>query len=114
MIGNPPYSLAMEFIDRAMKVYPSASVAFLLRLNFAASAGRARFMRESRPSVYVLPNRPSFTASGKTDSIEYAWFVWDKNQLNQGGFQVLDVTPAAYRSRRIPAGIDPPLFGGSR
>lgn len=100
VIGNPPFALAMEFIDRAMKVYPDASIAFVLRLNFAGSAGRARFMRDSKPSVYVLPNRPSFTPSGKTDSIEYAWFVWDQNQLNQGKFRVLDVTPSHERGRR--------------
>lgn len=34
-------------------------------------------MRSHTPDIYVLPNRPSFSGKG-TDSIEYAWFVWRK------------------------------------
>ena len=104
VIGNPPFLYAMEFIERAKRLYPSASIAFLLRLNFAAGGKRARFMRETKPSVYVLPNRPSFQPNGKTDSIEYAWFVWDKNELNRGTFHVLKETPVAERSRRRSGG----------
>ncbi len=100
IIGNPPFYLAIEFIERARDFYPEANLAFLLRLNFAASAGRARFMRETRPSIYVLPDRPSFT-DGSTDSIEYAWFVWDRNLLNQGRFRVLATTPL---HERLPGG----------
>ncbi len=73
-IGNPPYSLAKEFVDRALGC--SRVVAFLLRLNFLGSQKRAAWLREQPPSVYVLPRRPSFTDDNKTDATEYAWFVW--------------------------------------
>ncbi len=73
-IGNPPYSLAQEFVDRALGC--SRVVAFLLRLNFPGSRKRAAWLRRSTPSVYVLPRRPSFTDDNKTDACEYAWFLW--------------------------------------
>lgn len=72
-IGNPPYSLAQEFVIEAM--HRSHVVAFLLRLSFLGSQQRARWLRQNMPDVYVLPIRPSFDGNG-TDSCEYAWFVW--------------------------------------
>ena len=75
LLTNPPYSLAMEFVRHGLLM--ADHVVMLLRLNFLASGGRAAFMREHTPSVYVLPNRPSFTGKG-TDSIEYAWFHWSR------------------------------------
>lgn len=97
VIGNPPYSLAFEFIKEAQARCPDAVVCFLLRLNFAASGERADFMRRQKPSVYVLPNRPVFAKNkdGKWsgDSCEYAWFVFD----GKGTFRVLGTTPKAER-----------------
>lgn len=74
-IGNPPYNKAAAFIDFARRY--ANTVVMLLRLNFLASVKRATFMRQHPPSVYVLPNRPSFVNEGRTDSTEYAWFVWE-------------------------------------
>ena len=48
----------------------------LLRLNFLGSRKRAKWWRERRPEVYVSPARPSFSPDGRTDSTEYAWFIW--------------------------------------
>lgn len=97
VIGNPPYFLAFEFIREAQTRCPSAVVCFLLRLNFAASNKRAEFMREQRPSVYVLPNRPIFAKNKKGkwsgDSCEYAWFVFN----GKGAFHVLGTTPKSER-----------------
>jgi hypothetical protein len=97
VIGNPPFRFAAEFIWKARMLCPIADIAFLLRLNFAASDERADFMRQTPPDVYVLPNRPSFTGEG-TDSPEYAWFVWPPVAARaRGGFQVLNTTPIAER-----------------
>jgi hypothetical protein len=73
-ITNPPYSLALDFVQ-AMRE-DARIVCALLRLGFLASEERARFFRGTLPSVYVLPNRPSFTGDGKTDAHDYAWCVW--------------------------------------
>lgn len=74
VIANPPFSLALDFIKRAMD-FKADYICMLLRLNFLGSSERSEFMRQHTPDIYVLPNRPSFTGKG-TDSIEYAWFVW--------------------------------------
>ncbi|MCY1031625.1 hypothetical protein OV207_09190 [Corallococcus sp. BB11-1] len=99
-ITNPPYLDAMEFVARCLEL--SHHVAMLLRLNFLASNKRNTFMREHCPDVYVLPDRPSFTGKG-TDSIEYAWFVWDSGARRQAGkIQVLPTTASVERRRVNP------------
>jgi hypothetical protein len=93
-ITNPPFSLAQPFIERCR--FMAHHTVMLLRLNFLSSQGRAAFMRESRPDVYVLPNRPSFVEDGSTDSIEYAWYHWHEG--SQGLLRVLASTPASERT----------------
>lgn len=89
VITNPPYSLAMEFVERALReIAPSGEVAMLLRLCWLAGQKRAAFHREHPGDVYVLPKRPSFTGKG-TDSADYAWFVWGPGRGNR--WEVLDV-----------------------
>lgn len=95
-ITNPPFLLAMEFIDRCR--FLATHTVMLLRLNFLASEKRADFMRTSTPDVYVLPNRPSFIGGGKTDSIEYAWFHWWPGA--EGKLTVLASTDKLERVKR--------------
>lgn len=77
IITNPPFSLAMEFVRRALQeVKGQATVCMLLRLAFLASKQRAEFHRANPSDVYVLSKRPSFTSDGKSDSADYAWFLW--------------------------------------
>lgn len=80
VITNPPYKLAMEFVERALaEVTPGGTVAMLLRLGWLASQKRAAFLRRNTPCVYVLSRRPSFTGSG-TDSADYAWMLWGPHE----------------------------------
>ncbi len=73
-ITNPPFTLALEF---ARKMIADCGIAAVYqRLNWLSSADRRDFFEETQPSVYVLPNRPSHRADGKTDAAEYAWYVW--------------------------------------
>jgi 16S rRNA G966 N2-methylase RsmD len=94
-ITNPPFSLAMPFIEKCRTI--SRHTVMLLRLNFLASEERSAFMQATRPDVYVLPNRPSFVRNGKVDSIEYAWYHWHENST--GIVRILPVTPLAERKR---------------
>lgn len=100
IITNPPFSLAMEFILRSLATY-SRFVVMLLRLNYLGSAKRHSFLRQCAPDIYVLPDRPSFKGTGETDSIEYAWFVWDKTNLERssGSYELLNLTPKDERKR---------------
>lgn len=78
VITNPPFSLAMEFVERAITFQAPhrGTSAFLLRLSWLASSKRAAFHRENPSDVYVLSKRPSFTGDGKSDSADYMWAIW--------------------------------------
>lgn len=85
LVTNPPYSLAMEFIERALIWVACGNMreaAFLTRLNFLGSQKRAAFHRQHPCDVHVLPKRPSFTGGG-TDATEYCWMVWGNNRGNR-------------------------------
>jgi hypothetical protein len=102
-LGNPPFRIAMEFVQRALEV--ADTVAFLLRLNFLASEKRNAFMRAHAPHVFVLPNRPSFSGDGSTDSPEYGWFIWEHSQLDSlstGMIKVLKTTHKDVR-KEVPS-----------
>ncbi len=109
IITNPPFSLALEFLQKSLT--EADSVFYLLRLNFLGSKKRKPFWNANRPThTLVLSDRPCFVwvckdckaayhpgsttvceCGGKvraqTDSIEYAWFGWDRTGycgLSQG------------------------------
>jgi hypothetical protein len=79
VVGNPPYSDAIEHVEAALRV-ARVGVAFLLRLTFLESVERVSFWRETGATldeVRVLARRPSFTGAG-TDAMAYGWFVWNR------------------------------------
>ncbi|MDP3066617.1 MAG: hypothetical protein Q8N08_07760 [Methanobacteriaceae archaeon] len=80
IMTNPPFRLAIEFIKKALKdVRPGGHVAMLCRLNFFGSQKRKAFWNGNMPVyTFVHNKRMSFTADGKTDSIEYAHLVWQR------------------------------------
>lgn len=84
--GNPPYSLAEEFVRQGLECVGSGGyVYFLLRLAFLESKKRhfGLFTDFNLKRVYVLSRRPSFFSSngrGKTtDALSYAMFLWQKD-----------------------------------
>jgi hypothetical protein len=81
IITNPPFYLAQEIIEKALRdVKDNGYVVMLLRLNFFGSNERLSFWERQLPVwTYVHHRRFSFTDDGKTDSIEYMHAVWQKN-----------------------------------
>ena len=81
IITNPPFNIAREIIDKALKdVNDNGFVIMLLRLNFLGGKLRYDLWQKHLPKyIFVHHRRMSFTEDGKTDSIEYAHFVWQKN-----------------------------------
>lgn len=77
IIGNPPYSLALDFINKSLELlHPGGLLIFLLRTNFLESEKRFKWWQEHPLSgLYTLHKRPSFTGRG-TDATSYSWFVW--------------------------------------
>lgn len=78
IVTNPPFSSAIEFIKKSLEIVSNnGKVMMLLRLNFLESKERFKFWRSNMPArIIVLSERPKFYR-GKTDSITYAWFIWD-------------------------------------
>ena len=82
IITNPPFNISEQIIRKAMNdVNDGGFVIMLLRLNYFG--GQARFKGFWKDVglpkyAYVHHKRMSFTEDGKTDSIEYAHFCFQK------------------------------------
>lgn len=84
IIGNPPYSLAQEFMEKCFEIADKDTVIImLLRTAFLESKKRYDFWQKHPVSkLYVLSQRPSFTGKG-TDATSYSWFVWDNSETQE-------------------------------
>lgn len=82
IITNPPFDRSVEFTQKAMReVNAGGHVVMLQRLNWLGSAKRKPFWATAPlKQIYVHHKRPSFDPEkpNKTDSIEYAHFVFQK------------------------------------
>lgn len=110
VVTNPPYRLAQEFIDAALRWVEASggTVAMLLRVNFLGGQKRASFHRAKPADIYVLPRRPSFTGSG-TDACEYAWMVWSPTRGNRWHILDVDSARSVQTSPARPLAAAPPL-----
>ena len=90
IIGNPPYSLALDFINKSLELlHPGGLLIFLLRTNFLESERRFKWWQEHPLSgLYTLHKRPSFTGRG-TDATSYSWFVWERGGTGCIGHQTI-------------------------
>lgn len=96
-LGNPPYTLAQEFIERTRLM--AEWTIFILRLGFLASGKRAEWWEQYKPHfVFPLPDRPKFTG-GQGDSADYGWFVWGPGKVKHTKILWMPLVPKA---RRIP------------
>lgn len=77
IVSNPPFSLAEQFIRRALSITPN--VAMLLKATYWNAASRLPFFVEHRPA-FVLPLtwRLAFLESerGKSPLMDCIWVVW--------------------------------------
>ncbi len=86
IITNPPYSLALDFVKKALEVIPEGNkTAFLLRIQFLEGKERYNFFKNNPPyRVYVASERLNCAINGdfekysKASASCYAWFVWIK------------------------------------
>jgi SAM-dependent methyltransferase len=84
IVTNPPYSIGPSFMRACLTRGRRTYVAALLRLNHLGASNRIRernwslIFQDFPPAMLLVFGswRPSFTADGRTDASEYAWFVW--------------------------------------
>ena len=83
IISNPPFYLAEDFIAKSLKhITKEGYVIMLLRLNFFGSKKRKKLFENNMPKYcFVHHKRISFNKIS-TDSIEYAHFVWVKDNTD--------------------------------
>jgi methylase of polypeptide subunit release factors len=86
IITNPPYELAQEFIEHALRLMEPVGgpVAMLLRTDFDHAKSRAHLFRDcpAFAKKLVLMKRitwfePEPGAKGKSPSFNHAWYIWD-------------------------------------
>lgn len=82
IITNPPFSLAQEFITKALSDIDEVGlVVMLLRLNFFEGQKRKEFWKHNMPTFsFVHSKRMSFVESGQADSVAYMHCVWEKGR----------------------------------
>ncbi len=85
IVTNPPYSLALEFIEHGLSLLPEGGkMAMFLKLQFLESkARRELFDREPFRVMYVFSSRISCAMNGDfekygSSAVAYAWYVWSK------------------------------------
>jgi hypothetical protein len=86
IITNPPYSVATEFIERALKLTRENGglVAMLLRTDFDHAKSRRHLFAENIAFTrkIVLTKRIQwFEDSKSSPSFNHAWFMWDWSNL---------------------------------
>lgn len=90
IIGNPPFSKALEFLEKCFDLLTEdGRMIMLLRTAFLESKQRYDFwQRHPLTGLYVLSARPSFTGKG-TDSTSYSFFIIHKNPPNYQEIKVI-------------------------
>ena len=83
IITNPPYSLANDFVKKALDtVADGYFVAMFLKLTFVSSKGRKELFRNNPPkTIYAFSERVECAKNGKFEGkrgVDYAWFIWQK------------------------------------
>jgi DNA polymerase len=105
ILTNPPYQLAAEFVAHALQLCPR--VVMLCRLAFFESERRSAILdRGQLARIHVFSDRlPMMHRDGwagrkATNSIAFAWFVWDRNH---DGLTTIDrISWKATRSTATP------------
>ena len=97
-IGNPPFSLAMDFVKRAL--LHADRVVLLLRLGFVSSAKRGGWVANNVPDMDILADRPSFVGGGN-DNSDYAWMTWRRGASHAvGNLRILPPVPKDERKKK--------------
>lgn len=94
IITNPPYSLALEFVQKSLElVKPNGVVAMFLKIQFLEGQKRKEFFEKNPPKyIYVFRNRMATwnngnekDANGKrwATTMCHAWFIWEKDSVSE-------------------------------
>lgn len=95
IVTNPPYKLADQFVEHALKLCPR--VIMLLRLAFLESVRRTPILDSghlARVHVFKrrapMMHREGWTGPKITSALAFAWFVWDRSHSGPTTLHRLD------------------------
>lgn len=97
-ISNPPYKLAVQFIEKAI-LNSRVGVAMLLRGSFIEGQRRyIRLFRDNPPMIYHFAERvPMFRGRVDPEASSpavYSWYVWDKTNpqpgCGRGSYEIIE------------------------
>lgn len=120
IVTNPPYKLAREFVEHALKMCPL--VCMLLRLAFIESERRSGILDDGTLArMHVFKSRlPMMHRNGwkgpiAGSAIPYAWFVWDRYHkgpvtLRRINWSYSDQSKPPEIISEAPKLLDLPLF----
>jgi hypothetical protein len=109
VITNPPYSLAIEFVKRAL-VVATDTVTMFLRLQFLEGGERHWFFQDHPPTyVLIFSSRVTLWPVGHEEpehskrggTVAYAWFIWDKSLMVPGRPPEIHWIAPLARSQRM-------------
>lgn len=90
IVTNPPYKIAKEFIERALKIIqPGRKVCMFLKLTFLEGKERKQFfLKNPIKTLYVSASRIKCALNGNFASVDssavaYGWYVWEKGYTGQ-------------------------------
>jgi hypothetical protein len=99
IVTNPPYRLALKFIEKAFADGAQYS-AWLLRLNFLESMRRKPFFEANPPSrLHIfsrrlpMSNRLGWTGKEAPSNMAFSWFVWDRRPESATSANGKDLRP---------------------
>ena len=101
IVTNPPYNSAEAFVSAGL-VQARRKVALLLRLAFVEGSKRQKTIFSQTPPtrIWVFSERITFYPAGAVQkgsgTTAYAWFIWDKQDINKTEMKWL---PLGYKSR---------------
>ena len=77
IITNPPFNLAEQFIERAVK--KEVPFAMLLKATYWHAAKRHNLFTRTRPlAVMAMAWRPAMSPErGKSGTMDFCWTIWD-------------------------------------
>lgn len=89
IVTNPPFNLALEFVEQSKK-YANKKIAMFLKTAFLEGAKRYKMFQDSEfalKTVYQFSKRVNFGIHAGTHKnggmIPFAWFVWEKGYSNK-------------------------------
>lgn len=105
-ITNPPFKLAEQFIDRALKTSTSG-VAVIVRAAFLEGQGRYENLFSVNPPTSVLQftervvmHKGKVTKDGST-ATAYAWLIWQSQFRERGVAQLRWIAPCRKQLERV-------------